>query len=474
MANEARTKIICTLGPACEDEERIAQLASAGMDIVRINTSHVSIEKLENYISSVKRAEEICGKSIPVLLDLQGPRIRVSYVDGGEKELKRGTLITVASGPHNQDPHAIKVSEPLVIDTLSSGDIILANDGLIRLRVKDRSGEGLRCLVEEGGILKQGKGINIPGARLELPPFTERDAFYLERGIKLGVDWVAQSFVRSSKDVEALKKEIMKLGATVPVMAKIENREGYEKIDEIMDAADGIMVARGDLGVEIETEDVPVVQKNIIKKALLKAVPVVTATQMLESMVTNPRPTRAEASDVANAILDGSDALMLSAETAVGKHPVAAVEVMDRIIRKTEDSIDYASLLEVGGKIPYLSVADAIGYSACKLAWELKAEAIITITRSGYTARLISRYRPWSRVIAVSPDEAVIKSASMLWGVKGITSPFGENLKEALSNALEECRNAGLVKSGDIVVMTGGFLEERVGTTNTVSVRTVP
>lgn len=452
----------------------IAQLAGAGMDVVRVNTSHASVEDLERYVSSVKRAERICGKSIPVLLDLQGPRIRVSYLSGGEKELKQGTRVTVVSDLNVRNPDVIQVNEPLLADALSPGDIILANDGLIRLRVTDKSREGLDCLVEEGGILKQGKGINLPTARLKLPAFTERDAFYLERGINLGVDWVAQSFVRSAEDVKHLKKEILKLGASVPVMAKIESREAYENIDEIMDVADGVMVARGDLGVEIETEDVPIAQKSIIKKALLKAVPVVTATQMLESMITNPRPTRAEASDVANAIFDGSDALMLSAETAIGNDPLAAVRVMDRIIRKTEDSIDYAGVLEAGGKIPRLSVADAIGYSACKIAWELKAKAIITITRSGYTAKLISRYRPWSRIIAVSPDEAVIRRTRVLWGVEGITSLFGENLKEALSRALIECRDANLLNSGDIVVMTGGFLEERVGTTNTVSVRTVP
>ncbi len=474
MDNEARTKIICTIGPSCEDDRDIARLAAAGMDIVRINTSHTSLEKLECYASVVKSAEGICEKSIATLLDLQGPRIRIAHVAGGEREIESGSRIDIVFTPQPANPSAIQVSEPVLADALSSGDIILANEGLIRLRVIEKSKEAIKCVVEQGGKLKQGKGINVPGIDLPLPAFTERDARYLEKAISLGVDWIAQSFVRSASDVAELKKEIKRQGASTPIMAKIESRAAYENIDEIMGVADGVMVARGDLGVELEVEEVPVAQKKIIRKALLRAVPVVTATQMLESMIENPRPTRAEASDVANAILDGSDAVMLSAETAIGKHPLAAVEVMDRIIRKAESSIDYETLLEAGGKMPHRSVADAIGYSACKIAWDLKADAIITITKSGYTPRLISRYRPTSRIIAISTDESVIRRTKVLWGVEGIVLLLEENLKEALSRVLMECRDFGLLQSGDLVVMTGGFLEEKAGTTNTVSVRTVP
>ena len=309
---------------------------------------------------------------------------------------------------------------------------------------------------------------------LGLPSFTDRDRKFLEASLKHGgIDWVALSFVSDGSDVTSLRKVIEQLGYRVSIMAKIEKREAVHNIDSIMKAADGVMVARGDLGVEMPTEDVPLIQKKLIRKALHAAKPVVTATQMLESMITNPRPTRAEASDVANSILDGTDAVMLSAETAIGSYPVQTVETMAKISNRTEQALDYGMLLRESARWAHPSAADAIGFAACEIASNMKAKAIVTITRSGYTARLIARYRPHQPIIAVSSDPETIDKILLVWGVRTLVAHVSEDLKETIESVVGECKKAGFVRSGDLLVMTGGFLADQVGTTNLIKVKTV-
>lgn len=468
-----KTKIVCTIGPASNDADTLKRMAEAGMDIVRINSGHCDLDEVRHYAETLGRVGDALGRRIGVMLDLQGPRLRVGSIKGSSVELKDGREFTITTEMTRGDAHRVSVSYAGLTNDLKPGNAILMDDGLIRLKVRKIDGPEIRCEVLEGGRLTQGKGMNFPGARLSMPSFTDRDRRYLEAGLDAGADWVSQSFVREAGDVKTLKEAIKALGYKAPVMAKIEKGEAVDNISSILKAADGIMVARGDLGVEMNTEEVPLVQKEIIRDALHAARPVVTATQMLESMVEKPRPTRAEASDVANAILDGTDAVMLSAETAVGQHPVRVVETMARIARRTERAIEYGHILEERGGWTHNSAADSMGYAACRVAADLDARAIITITRSGYTAKLISRYRPAAQILAASPDEEVVGVMALLWGVKGFLVPLANNLKEAIKDAVAACLDAGLVERGDRVVVTGGFLDEKMGTTNMVHVHTV-
>jgi pyruvate kinase len=468
-----KTKLVCTLGPASGDVETLRKMAEAGMDVLRINSGHSELEQIPGFMKVASVAGEAANKRIGVMLDLQGPRLRVGPIAGGSAELEQGQEFIISSVPKQGDRTGVHVAYDGLSDDLRPGQPVLMDDGLIRMRIKEITAPDVKCEVLEGGTLLQGKGMNFPDSRLNLAAFTDRDRAYLEVGLANGIDWVAQSFVRTAADVQDLIKAMEELGKRIPLMAKIEKSEAVGNIEEILEVADGIMVARGDLGVEMEAEEVPIVQKELIDKAVHAALPVVTATQMLESMVSKPRPTRAEASDVANAILDGSDALMLSAETAIGSYPVRCVEMMARIAAKAEQVIDYGGILESRGRWSHQGVADAIGYAACKIATDLKAKAIITMTRSGYTARLISRYRPESRIIAASPNEQVVDSLSLLWGVAAVKVPQSDQLKEMIEEATDVCSRECLVMQGDLVVVTGGFFDEESSKTNIVHVHTV-
>jgi pyruvate kinase len=468
-----KTKIVCTLGPASADEATLARMVDAGMNVARLNSGHLKIEEIPGYIDVLKRAGASRGTRVGVMLDLQGPRLRVGRIKGSSVDLRAGQDLVITTDREPGDAARIPVSYEGLHEDLERGDYVLIDDGLIRLEVEDIRGTDIRCRVLEGGTLLEGKGMNFPGAALRLPSVTDGDRQCLEACLGLGVDWVAQSFVRTHEDVLRLRGVIGELGHSVPVMAKIEKGEAVRNIDSILDAADGVMVARGDLGVEMNTEEVPLIQKELIEKAQRAARPVLTATQMLESMVEHARPTRAEASDVANAILDGTDAVMLSAETAVGAYPVKTVETMRRIADRTERAVDYQELLEDRSRWAHCSSADAIGFAACQIASDLGAQAIITVTRTGYTAKLIARYRPKAQIIAVSSDEAVIDSMSIVWGVEGLVVPYGGRIVETVNRVVEEGRNAGILERGELVVITGGFLDERAGTTNTINVRHV-
>ena len=474
LNSEPKTKIVCTMGPASQDPETLKRMALAGMDVVRINTGHLDIEEMYQYIDMIVGVSESLGKRIGIMLDLQGPRLRVGSIQGSSVKLEAGGEFIITTEQKRGDQSRASVSYAALPSILRPGDPVLIDDGLIRLKVKSIEGNEVLCEVVEGGTLLQGKGMNFPGVALGLPSFTDKDCKFLEAGLKHGgIDWVALSFVSDGNDVLSLRKVIEELGHRASIMAKIEKPEAVHNIDSILKAADGIMVARGDLGVEMPTEDVPLIQKKLIRKALHAAKPVVTATQMLESMISNPRPTRAEASDVANSILDGTDAAMLSAETAIGAYPVQTVEMMARISNRAEQSLDYGRLLIESAKWSHPNAADAIGFAACEIASNMKAKAIVTITRSGYTARLIARYRPHQPIIAVSSDPETIDKILLVWGVRTLVAEVNEDLKTTIESVIGACKKAGFVKPGDLLVMTGGFLADQVGTTNLIKVKTV-
>jgi pyruvate kinase len=474
LNEKSKTKIVCTMGPSSRDPEMLRRMALAGMDVVRINTGHLDVEELLKYIDVVVGVSEKMGRRIGIMLDLQGPRLRVGSIQGSSVELSTGRDFIITTEQKRGDDTRVSVSYAALPSILRPGDPVLIDDGLIRLKVKSIDGNDVLCEVVEGGPLLQGKGMNFPGVALGLPSFTDRDRKFLEAGLKHGgIDWVALSFVSDGGDVTSLRKVIEQMGYRVSIMAKIEKREAVHNIDSIMKAADGVMIARGDLGVEMPTEDVPLIQKKLIRKALHAAKPVVTATQMLESMITNPRPTRAEASDVANSILDGTDAVMLSAETAIGSYPVQTVETMAKISNRTEQALDYGMLLRESARWSHPSAADAIGFAACEIASNMKAKAIVTITRSGYTARLIARYRPHQPIIAVSSDPETIDKILLVWSVRTLVANVSDDLKATIESVVGECKKAGYVKSGDLLVMTGGFLADQVGTTNLIKVKTV-
>ena len=442
--------------------------------MVRVNTGHCDIDEMREYVQAVKKLEGEKGRRVGVMLDLQGPRLRVGPIEGSCVELVPGREFTITTEQKRGNAERVSVPYQDLPRDVKPGDSILIDDGLIRMDIRDVAGTKILCEVVEGGTLLQGKGMNFPDSNLRLPALTERDRRYLKAGLEEGIDWVSQSFVKTSDDVRELKEALESLGGLVPVMAKVEKREAVENIESIMEIADGIMVARGDLGVEMNPEDVPLVQKELTAKALRASRPVLIATQMLESMVNHSRPTRAEASDVANAILDGADSVMLSEETAIGVYPVESVEMISRVAARAEEAIDYGRLLEERGHWAHRSVADAIGFSACKIAADLRADVIIPVTRSGYSAMVVARNRPRARIVAVSPNREVVERMSLVWGVSVLVMPpIGNNLWQTVRDVARVCVQNGFVTSGDLVVITGGFLDEEVGTTNVVHVHMV-
>jgi pyruvate kinase len=476
MAEEAariRAKIVCTLGPSSRDKDVLVKMARAGMDVARINSGHTELEDIGALTRMISSVGELVGRRVGVMLDLQGPRLRVGPIQGSSVELEQGQEFVITTEQKRGDSGRISVPYPELPADVKAGDRIFMDDGLIRVVVRETRGPEIICEVTDGGTLLQGKGMNFPDTRLNLSSFTERDKRYLEAGLKAGIDWVAQSFVRTPGDVWEVIDAIDDRGYEVPVMAKIEKGEGVANIKEILEVAQGIMVARGDLGVELPAEEVPIIQKQLIQESLRAACPVVTATQMLESMVHNSRPTRAEASDVANAILDGTDAVMLSAETAIGHYPVEAVEMMARIAERAERSVDCEGILEERAQWVHEGSADAIGYAACKIASDIGAKAIVAVTRAGHTAKLVSRYRPCQPIIAVSDDEAVIDSMALVWGVRGLYVPQIEDTASMIRTVSGACTGAGLFDVGDAVVIAGGFLNEGSSTTNLVHIHTV-
>lgn len=466
-----RTKIVCTLGPATDNVETMKELIRCGLDAARVNFSHGTYESHGEMIQKLKQAREEMNAPIPLLLDTKGPEIRIKTFEKDKIRLEEGDLFTLTTDDVPGTQERVSVTYQDLPKDLQKGSRVLIDDGLIELKVESIQGTNVNCVVVTGGTISSRKGVNLPGVQVNLPSLTEKDVEDLKFGIANQFDYVAASFIRSASDVVKIRRVLEENGGeSIQIISKIENQEGVDNIDEILEVSDGIMVARGDLGVEIPPEEVPLVQKMLIAKANKRGKPVITATQMLESMVRSPRPTRAEANDVANAIFDGSDAIMLSGETAMGQYPCEAVSTMARIAEKTESSINYGKNLKNNVEMEQTNITNAISFAACTTAAELKTTCVATITKSGFTARMISKHRPVCPIVAGTMDEQVWRQLNLVWGCcpvlhKG-TLPKGQ----VFDTAMKIAQRSGLVKNGDTIVMALGMPVGISGSTNTLRV----
>src|SRR5690625_3258420 len=427
-------------------------------------------------IRNIRKAAEITNKTVGILMDTKGPEIRTGLFKNGQANIEKGDFVTISMQETVGTAERFSITYKNLIDDIEIGSKILIDDGLIELQVEDidKNQEEIKTVALNSGLVRDRKGVNVPNIKVNLPGVTEKDANDILFGIEHGVDFIAVSFIRRQADVIEVKELLEKHNAThIHVISKIENREGIDNIDYILDACEGIMVARGDLGVEIPAEEVPLVQKQLIKKCNIIGKPVITATQMLDSMERNPRPTRAEASDVANAIFDGTDAVMLSGETAAGDYPVEAVQMMNDIARKTETALDNQSILKSRSRSIDLNITDAISQSVTHTAMNLEASAIITPTESGYTVRMISKYRPKMPIVAVTSSETVLRQLSLVWGVFGTMGRETGTTDEMLEVAVEKGLHSGLVKHGSKVVITAGVPVGESGTTNLMKVHVI-
>jgi pyruvate kinase len=436
------------------------------MDVARLNFSHGTLESHAALIATVRKVSAEEGKVVAILQDLQGPRIRVGEVEGGSATLLPGSrfVLTTREVPGSAEEATIH-GAPLPQD-VRSGDRILLDDGALELAVQSTTDTDVVCRVVGGGVLKPHKGLNVPGRTLTVPTITDKDIQDLAFGIEQGVDYVALSFVRSADDVHRLRDLIAERGASTPIMSKIEKHEAIGAFDEILEASDAIMVARGDLGIEVPAEQVPLHQKMIIARCRAAGKPVVTATQMLDSMIRNPRPTRAEVNDVANAILDGTDATMLSGESAAGAYPVEAVATKARIAETADEALPYSALARAAAEARAHSAADAIGQAACEMALELGAKAIVAFTASGYTARTVARHRPPSRIVAVTPSELSLRRMAVVWGVEPLLAPEVHTTDEMLRRVVSLVTEHGYAAEGDLVIITAGLPIPSRGRTN--------
>ncbi len=464
--NIKKTKIVCTLGPVSENEETLRELIKNGLNVCRLNFSHGSHEEHKGRMDLVKKLREELNMPTAILLDTKGPEIRTGKFDAPEVLLEEGQTFTITMKDVMGNKEMCTVSYKGLANDVKTGDTILIDDGLVGLTVKEVNGDDIVCEVQNSGIVKNHKGVNVPGVKVNLPAITEKDRSDIEFGIEQGIDFIAASFVRKVSDVLAIREILEENNAThIKIISKIENQEGVDNLDEIIEVSDGIMVARGDLGVEIPTEEIPVVQKLMIKKCNEAGKPVITATQMLDSMIRNPRPTRAEVTDVANAIYDGTDAIMLSGETAAGKYPVEAVKTMATIAKRAEETMRNRRTKINKSK----NVTDAISYATCTTAMDLDARAILSSTASGHTARMVSKFRPDCPIIATTSDESVRRQLSLTWGVIPVMRNKSANTDQVIVNSIEAAKTAEYVNENDIVVITAGGSE----TTNLIKVETV-
>ncbi len=468
---ERRTKIVCTLGPASSDADTIRGLVEAGMDVARLNFSHGTHAQHKEVIKHIRRASKEAGRIVPILQDLQGPKIRVGQMRDDGVELTVGERLILTTEPQAEsDENRVYINYPTLAQDLSVGAAIILDDGNLELKVLETSANELVTEIVVGGILRSRKGVNLPNVRTSTPSLTEKDLEDLRFGLAEGVDIIGLSFVRDESDVSDLIWRVREAGQRVAIIAKIEKPEAVDRIDQILSKADGLMVARGDLGIEMPLARLPGIQKQIIRKCQAAAKPVITATQMLESMITNPRPTRAEVSDVANAVFDGTDAVMLSGETAVGKHPIRVVESMVSIIQEAEKHLwDQGEYLPDAGRSSH-EVTEAVSKTAYELARQVGAVAIVCLTASGATARSIARHRPRTPVYAFTDDERVVGQLALTWGTKGFAIPFQDDTDKGIALVHEVLKKNNLARSGDIVVMTAGMPLPARGRTNMVHV----
>lgn len=471
------TKIICTIGPASQSVDVLVKLIEAGMDVARLNFSHGTHEQHLRVIQNVREASRVSGEYITILQDLSGPKIRTGKVANNSAELNSGSKFIFTIEDVLGSSQRVSTTYQQLPNDVQIGDTILVDDGKMKFSVISKTAKEVTCTVVNGGILSDHKGMNLPGVKVSVPSFTEKDIDDLKFGLANDVDYVALSFVRTAEDIRQLREIVIreaKKSVRVPIVAKIEKGEAVADIDSIISEADVIMVARGDLGVELPPEDVPVMQKIIVRKCNDAGRPVIIATQMLESMLEHPRPTRAEANDVANAVLDGADAVMLSGETSVGKYPIEAVQTMDRIIRKAEEQqTDRLDIAFMPSKIEE-RVFDAMGRAACVISREINAKAIVTITHSGSTAMNIAKYRPKARIVAITARDRILRRLNLIWGVRGIVMPdFVSDTDVAFKRINDELKRCGYVEAGDYAVYTAGIPLMSKGSTNTVKVEKV-
>lgn len=469
-----KTKIVCTIGPSSESLENTKKLIKAGMNVARLNFSHGDYEEHGNRIKTIRQASQELGKTVAILLDTKGPEIRTGKLAVDVIELVQGEYITLSTEDFLGDKDRIPVTYKDLPTDVSVGSTILIDDGLIGLTVVNIQGTEIKCQIVNSGPIKSKKGVNVPGVSISMPGITEKDANDIKFGIEMGVDFIAASFVRRASDVMEIREILERHDARhIHIISKIENQQGVDNLDEILEVSDGLMVARGDLGVEIPAEEVPLVQKMMIEKCNRVGKPVITATQMLDSMQRNPRPTRAEASDVANAIFDGTDAIMLSGETAAGKYPTESVETMSRIAERAESALHYREIFTKQANAQQTSVTEAISQAVANSALDLDAKAIVTSTESGYTARMVSKYRPKSPIVAVTPNEQVMRRMQLVWGVTSVKGKTADTTDEMFDIAVKGAIESGIVRLGDTIVITAGVPVGRSGTTNLIKIHNV-
>lgn len=475
-----KTKVVCTMGSNTNDRELLKKLIENGMDVARFNFSHGDHEEQKSRMDLLKELRQELNTNTAILLDTKGPEIRTGVLKGGKRiMLKAGEQFTLTTEEIEGDESKVSITYEGLVQDVDAGRVILIDDGLIELKVVGKSEKEIFCEVINGGELGERKGVNVPNVAVRLPAITEKDKDDIRFGVEQGIDFIAASFVRNAECVLEIKAYLKELGAPyVPIIAKVENAEGIKNIDEIIRAADGVMVARGDLGVEIPAEEVPYLQKMIIQKCNMNFKTVITATQMLDSMMRNPRPTRAEVTDVANAVYDGTDAVMLSGETAQGKYPLEALQMMVHIIQNTEQHLDYEGMLEKTGGHLKSGVSSAIGYSSVLAASNLNAKCIITPSVSGATARVVSNLRPRQVILGVTPNERTLRRMSIYWGVKPIKSQAFNTTDDICDGAIELAKVKQFVETGEIVVITAGIpspnvKKERSATSNMMRIATV-
>lgn len=469
-----KTKIICTLGPATKDEEILRELMLNGMSVARINFSHGSHEEHKQTIEKVKEIRKRLKLPVALLLDTKGPEVRIGDFENGKIELKQGQTFVLTTNEIIGNETMVSITYKDLIKDVSLGNNILIDDGLLALEIVSLTDTDIVCRVLNDGVISNHKGVNVPGVELRMPFISEKDYEDIVFGIENGFDFIAASFTRTADDILQIRKIFQKYNCyQINIIAKIENMQGVENIDEIIRVADGIMVARGDMGVEIPLEDVPVIQKEIIRKVYKAGKQVITATQMLDSMMKHPRPTRAEATDVANAIYDGTSAIMLSGETAAGLYPIEALKTMDKIAERAEEDIDYASRFRERENINNPDITNAISHATCTTALDLNASVIITVTKSGRTARMISKYRPTCPIIGCSTYEHICRQLNLSWGVIPVQIEEESNTDELFEHAVDAAEKAGYVHSGELAVITAGVPLGISGTTNLIKVHVV-
>ena len=464
-----KTKIICTMGPNTNDESLMRKLVQSGMDIARFNFSHGDHEEQKMRMDMLKKIRDEEGKPIAILLDTKGPEIRTGILKDGKKVmLQAGNVFTLSTEDIVGDETKTSITYPGLVADVQVGSTILIDDGLIELKVKEKRDTEIVCKIVNGGELGERKGVNVPNVPVRLPAITDKDRDDLRFGVEQKVDFIAASFVRNAECILEIKAFLKECGAPyIPVIAKIENAEGIKNIDEIIRCADGIMVARGDLGVEIPAEEVPYLQKMIIQKCNDNYKPVITATQMLDSMIRNPRPTRAEVTDVANAVYDGTDAVMLSGKTAQGKYPVEALQMMVHIVESTEEHLDYDLILKKAGEHRMKSASSALGHATVTTANNLRAKCIITPTVSGATARVVSKFKPQMDIIGVSPNETTLRRMQIYWGVRPLKSIEVHTTEDICNSAIDLICAKQMAETGDVVILTAG-----IPSTNVAGVKT--